>query len=542
MLETVFGAVVEVTLTSSVVILLLLTLSKVLDQNLTANWRYWVWLLITIRLVLPFNMTLSNPPVQLPTTEIVNQLTAMTFGHQSTLQEAASESLTELDGQRLLNTTSLTDSPSAGNFQLADIFWILWIGGASVFMLWQLTSYAIFFRRIKANSKDVSQPDFLSDYRELCHEMKINRQIPLKTSPLITSPLVLGICKQQLFLPEMVFKPQHLRMILRHELIHVQRRDILYKILILLVRALHWFNPLVHLMAIEANKAVEASCDAAIVANQDIDFRKDYSQAIFLIVQNCRPSQVVFSSHFSGGKKIIMKRLENLFDMRIKKKGVVPFIVIILIISMIGLCVSCRPSTTLTSQNPATTTTIATQSAAAADPKLIGKWIEEVPADIGGLPLDSIELFANGKAIIAGQYDATYSIIDEKLQCTVGTDVYTGKYDIVGTKLTIFKDSGESKVYVKAEPVISSDPKLIGKWVEEDPAEIFGLPRDSIEFFTDGKAIIADQYDATYAIIDGKLQCTVDADVYTGKYDIVGTKLTIYKDTGEFKIYLKNES
>ncbi|NTU82310.1 MAG: hypothetical protein HGA45_23515, partial [Chloroflexales bacterium] len=32
-----------------------------------------------------------------------------------------------------------------------------------------------------------------------------------------------------LFLPEMIFTPQHFRMILRHELIHIQRRDILSK-------------------------------------------------------------------------------------------------------------------------------------------------------------------------------------------------------------------------------------------------------------------------------------------------------------------------
>ena len=34
---------------------------------------------------------------------------------------------------------------------------------------------------------------------------------------------------------------KHLQMILRHEAIHIKRRDILYKTLVLLARAVHWF-------------------------------------------------------------------------------------------------------------------------------------------------------------------------------------------------------------------------------------------------------------------------------------------------------------
>jgi len=151
---------------------------------------------------------------------------------------------------------------------------------------------------------------------------------------------------------------------------------------------------------------------------------------------------------------MIMKRLDNLFDMRIKKKGIVPFIVVILIMGLIGLCVSCRPTTTTTptttptTNKAAATTTTPTDVAAANDPKLLGKWVEEITADIVGLPLDSIEFLADGKMTIADQYQGTYKFVSGKLQVTVGGDVYTGKYEISGTELAIFKDSGESKSYL----------------------------------------------------------------------------------------------
>jgi hypothetical protein len=65
------------------------------------------------------------------------------------------------------------------------------------------------------------------------------------------------------------------------------------------------------------------------------------------------------------------------------------------------------------------------------------------------------------------------------------------------------------------------------------------LPRDSIELFADGKTIIAGQYQGTYKIVDGKLQVAVDGETYTGKYEISRSKLSILKDSGETKAYLK---
>ena len=40
MLESVLGTIVEVTLASSVAILIILTMKNALDKNFTAKWRY----------------------------------------------------------------------------------------------------------------------------------------------------------------------------------------------------------------------------------------------------------------------------------------------------------------------------------------------------------------------------------------------------------------------------------------------------------------------------------------------------------------------
>ena len=81
---------------------------------------------------------------------------------------------------------------------------------------------------------------------------------------------------------------------------------------------------------------------------------------------------------------------------------------------------------------------------------------------------------------------------------------------------------------------------LIGKWTEGETKTIEGLPRQSIEFFEDGKVIIADEYVGTYKLLDnGKLQVTVTGSVYSGPIKINGNTLTISKDDGVSKNYIK---
>ncbi|HAL74603.1 MAG TPA: hypothetical protein DCM45_05860 [Clostridiales bacterium] len=157
MLDTVFESLIEVSLSSSVMILLLLLFSKAVNRQFMAKWRYWVWLIIAVRLIVPFNINIASPPVQLPISEIVSGLTTMTSEQQSILQEpstggalvssvnlrpqniASSDSADANAGADILRADTLSaDTLSANVFNLVNILWILWIAGAAVFMLWHL--------------------------------------------------------------------------------------------------------------------------------------------------------------------------------------------------------------------------------------------------------------------------------------------------------------------------------------------------------------------------------------------------------------------
>ena len=88
--------------------------------------------------------------------------------------------------------------------------------------------------------------------------------LALLICPAVGAPLVTGFVNPALLLPREAVSDG----VLRHELIHTRRRDLWYKLLLLLARALHWFNPLVHGMARTANRDLERACDEAAVSDR----------------------------------------------------------------------------------------------------------------------------------------------------------------------------------------------------------------------------------------------------------------------------------
>ena len=69
MFEKIFHTVIEISLGTSVVIFLFLVTKPLLDKRYSAKWRYCVWLILALRLIIPFRFSFSQTPVILPVPE-----------------------------------------------------------------------------------------------------------------------------------------------------------------------------------------------------------------------------------------------------------------------------------------------------------------------------------------------------------------------------------------------------------------------------------------------------------------------------------------
>jgi beta-lactamase regulating signal transducer with metallopeptidase domain len=107
----------------------------------------------------------------------------------------------------------------------------------------------------------------LPAFQETLCELAISKRVDLRIHPRLTSPVVSGLIRPRIYLPESStdWSPQTLRMALLHELGHVQRRDLWMATLAHIVCVLHWFNPSVWWLRRTFLSQCEYACDAHLV-------------------------------------------------------------------------------------------------------------------------------------------------------------------------------------------------------------------------------------------------------------------------------------
>ena len=96
---------------------------------------------------------------------------------------------------------------------------------------------------------------------------QISRPLAVRSSDLISSPLTYGILHPVILLPKKLDRNDQaaLKYVLTHEYVHIRRFDAITKILFAAVLCIHWFNPLVWVMYVLANRDIELSCDAWVI-------------------------------------------------------------------------------------------------------------------------------------------------------------------------------------------------------------------------------------------------------------------------------------
>ena len=72
----------EVSLGAALVIAFMLLLARLAGKHFTAKWRYWIWLALALRLLLPFNIHLTPAPIQVQMPE-----QKLTFAEEQPLED-----------------------------------------------------------------------------------------------------------------------------------------------------------------------------------------------------------------------------------------------------------------------------------------------------------------------------------------------------------------------------------------------------------------------------------------------------------------------
>lgn len=96
------------------------------------------------------------------------------------------------------------------------------------------------------------------------------------------SPMLLGPFKPRLLVPSHLrsLEPMQRQLIIEHELMHLQRRDLQWTTVAALLQTLLWFNPFMRLLRASLSHAQELGCDREVLRGRPQAQRKAYAAAL----------------------------------------------------------------------------------------------------------------------------------------------------------------------------------------------------------------------------------------------------------------------
>lgn len=334
----------QIGLTVSAVALLLFLLRKTLKKRYPARAMCLVWAVLALRLLVPVQITLPDPPVQVaPRT---TYLTRTDFAPDQL--EQAGLPVLELDGEittrrwvtsEQAQALTPNDMPSLISFDLGRLLAIVWIAGLLIFAGWQLCHYLTFHYVLKKSSHPAERDTLLAVFAGQKQSLGITRDIQLRVTPTADCPMLAGFLRPALYLPDEALDAQDAAFIFRHELTHYKRGDLWLKLALVAARAVHWFNPLVHLLARFAQEDIELACDDAVVRGMDVAARRAYGETILRSVE-AQVKKRALVSCFTGDKEGLMRRFEGLFDKNVKKRGMALVVAAAVLVGTLGCAFS----------------------------------------------------------------------------------------------------------------------------------------------------------------------------------------------------------
>ena len=339
----------------SALALVYLALLPLLGKRYGPRGLYRVWVVVLAGLLIPFSLLASRP---LMTVEVPQALSRPVAGNAATAvpltaeiqlaetMQAPSAVQASADGQAAhqpvrtgadaqhayvenrpgtatadLTLAAVEGEQSASAKAVIPVDWLsvlawIWLAGAAAVLALAAVSHLRFARTVRRWQKPCEAEGYTATLKACLSEMRIRRRVALRLCPTVSSPMLMGLLHPVILLPDEELTTDELVLVLRHELTHLRRGDLLVKAGLVLAYALHWYNPVVWAMGRSLCFYQEASCDSHVTARADEEERRFYSETILRVIRRQARTRTALCTSFYGGRNGMKRRITAIMEGR----------------------------------------------------------------------------------------------------------------------------------------------------------------------------------------------------------------------------------
>lgn len=341
----IISIIIIMSLTGGMLALILFALKPVIRRRLSKSVQYYLWIVVLAALLIPVSKLIILPetPSNIPIAPIhnvvrqnivlaeeqnilpsknINMNTAQTDNTNTTVQANAS-------------VFPEIESALAREFSLTEVILMVYMSIGLIILIYNIFSYIRFTRKVR-NHRTRAGKDELYELIGLCGN---NNPPRLYRSAFAATPMLIGIFKPEIMLPDREYTETELQSVLQHELTHLRRRDVVVKWLSVIACALHWFNPIVWLMRREIDRTCELACDEAVIRTLDLSGKQSYGDTLISVAADVSTSRAVLSTTMCEEKESLKERLDAIMKYQKRTWIMSVFSVIIVTTAVFAVCI-----------------------------------------------------------------------------------------------------------------------------------------------------------------------------------------------------------
>ncbi|MBN2591682.1 MAG: hypothetical protein JXA96_17585 [Sedimentisphaerales bacterium] len=352
----------------SVLIVVLLIIDILIRKRVRATFRYWIWMLVFIKLILP-------PALSLPTgignwfgeyfvvnsADFDRQVQNINSAPEISIEPFDSEmpviaefspqfsELTEID--TIPQASELAKTNTSIEPAISNASSMTWQGG--IFLIWLvgvlvlsvLLIQRIFFVKGLIAQSEPAKNRLLETLEECSKQLGINKTIQMKLSHNASSPAVCGLFKPVILIPTNILNKishKQFKVILIHELSHIKRADLWTNCVQTFLQILYFYNPLLWFANSIVRRIREQAVDEMVLVSLGADFgelsrteAKSYTNTLIDVAEMAfsRPALSLRLVGVVESKKALSERIKLILSRpfpKTAKLGILGMVVIVL--------------------------------------------------------------------------------------------------------------------------------------------------------------------------------------------------------------------
>lgn len=342
MLNEFMHTIIIMSISGGAISLLLFIIRPLVRHRLPKTAQYYFWIVAIFTFLVPVSM-LNFTPERVENI-VGGHLSVFTWEETNTVGVAIGPWTI---GQPNYVTTNISPTPSDyttpaytpsytapiyANIITTVLFPIyLWL--ALAVLMYNLIGYAAFAKKLHRSYTPAREEE-----RKMLAALA-TRKIPrLLRSTTAVTPMLIGLFRPIIVLPNREYTSAQLQSILLHELTHMRRFDIAIKWLSLLTCVLHWVNPLAWLARREINRTCELSCDEAVIRNMDTNNKRDYGNTLIDVATSTKIPLPVLSTTMCQEKRALKERLTSIMKSKKHTKLAIFVSMLIILAAVLAAC------------------------------------------------------------------------------------------------------------------------------------------------------------------------------------------------------------